>query len=124
MSDAGGTASPLPFCCLAYPPLLLEHAHPALCPVHALLRKVPPGQAASLHRLRRPLMALVRQLRRYYPPVRLPVAVQRWLVSSDFPPQPALPSETGSHGISRFSREVVLRMQRFYDRARFLGLSP
>ncbi len=124
MSDAEGTASPILLCGLAYPPQLLGHAHPALCPVHAVLRRVPLGQAASLHRLRRPLMALVRQLRRYYPPVRLPVAVHWGRASSDFPPRPAAPYPTGSHAISRFSREVCLCMLRFCDRARSPALLP
>ena len=83
------------------------------------------GQAASLHSLRRQrIVALVRPLRRYYPPVRLPVAVHWWCTSSDFPPRPVAPSPTGGRGISRFSREVCPCMLRVCDRARRPCLSP
>ena len=74
----------------------------------------------------------VRQLRRYYTPVRLPVFVHHWLASLDFPMRPAVPCLAGKHGLSRFSREVMsgvgltlfLCMQRVSDRAGSPGLLP
>jgi hypothetical protein len=38
--------------------------------------------------------------------------------------RPVVPSVTGEHGISRFSREVFLCMQRVFGRAGFPYLSP
>ncbi len=60
----------------------------------------------------------------HYTSVRLPVSVHRWLTSLDFPTRPILPCGSGRHGISRFSREVFLCMQRFSGRARFPYLLP
>ena len=60
----------------------------------------------------------------HYTSVRLPVSVHYWLASLDFPMRPVVPSVTGEHGISRFSREVFLCMQRVFDRAGFPYLSP
>ena len=60
----------------------------------------------------------------HYPSVRLPVVVHWRLRSSDFPPRPVTPCLAGGHGISRFSREVCLCMQRVCDRAWLDCLSP
>ena len=67
--------------------------------------RVPLGRAPSLHRLRRRARGVVRRLRRYYGPVRLPALVHPRLTASAFPERPAQRS-TGraSSGISRFSR--------------------
>ena len=60
---------------------------------------------------------LVRRLRRYYGPVRLPVSVHHRGASLDFPTRPAAPSAAGGHGISRFSREVFPYVHGVSDRA-------
>src|SRR5215207_7394268 len=50
------------------------------------------AQAPSLHRLRRRHAGVVRRLRRYYGPVRLPMAVHLRLAALAFPERPAPPS--------------------------------
>ena len=50
------------------------------------------GKAASLHPLRHRWPGLVRRLRGYYRPVRLPVVVHHRRVSLDFPMRPLTPS--------------------------------
>ena len=81
------------------------------------LARVPFGQAPSLHLLRDRCSGVVRRLRRYYGPVRLPRAVHRRRVSMDFPTRPAAPSATGDPRLSRFSREVCRHMLGVSDRA-------
>ena len=88
----------IPSCCLTYPLQRTGRAVPALCPGRVLLARVPFGQTPSLHPLRRRLPGVVRRLRRYYGPVRLPVAVHRRRTSLDFPTRPAAPSAAGDHG--------------------------
>ena len=107
----------VPLSCLTYPLQRTGRAVPALCPGRVLLARVPFGQAPSLHPLRRRLPGVVRRLRRYYGPVRLPVSVHHRRVSLDFPTRPAAPSAAGDHGISRFSREVCPCMHGVSDRA-------
>ncbi len=60
---------------------------------------------------------LVRGLRRYYGPVRLPIPVHHRRASLDFPTRPVTPSVTGEDGISRFPREVVPHVLGVFDRA-------
>jgi len=67
--------------------------------------------------LRRRLPSVVRELRRYYGPVRLPLPVHRRRTSVDFPTRPAAPSATDRQGRSRFSREVCPGMLGVSDRA-------
>ena len=67
--------------------------------------------------LRRRLPSVVRELHRYYGPVRLPLPVHRRRVSVDFPTRPAAPSAADGHGLSRFSREVCPGMLGVSDRA-------
>src|SRR5262249_17132156 len=62
-------------------------------------------------------LSLVRRLRRYYGPVRLPVVVHHRRTSLDFPMRPVAPSATGRHGLSRFSRGVYSDMHGVSDRA-------
>jgi hypothetical protein len=124
VQERGEPHLPISTRCLTYPLQLMGHANPALRPEHGWLARVALGQASSLHRLRWLLVALVRRLRRYYPPVRLPAFVHRWLTSSDFPPRPVVPFLTGKHGTSRFSREVFLSMLGVFDRARFSDFLP
>ncbi len=81
------------------------------------LARVPFGQAASLHPLRHRSPGLVRRLRRYYRPVRLPVVVHHRRVSLDFPVRPLTPSVMGDHRPSRFSHEVRPGMPGVSDRA-------
>src|ERR1019366_2111209 len=59
--------------------------YPALRPGRVLLARVLLGQAPSLHPLRRRLRGIVRRLRRYYGPVRLPSAVHHRLPASGLP---------------------------------------
>ena len=66
--------------------------------------RVPLGRSASLHRLRRPALGVVRQLPRYYRTVRLLTIVHHGITASAFPARPAPPSrQAGDHEISRFS---------------------
>src|SRR5688500_2513541 len=131
MEKRGESHLPISSCCLTYPLQLMGHAHPALRPEHGLLVRIALGPPSALHPLRRPRprhrwrsRAIVRRLRRYYTIVRLPVSVHHWLASLDFPIRPVAPSVTGEHGISRFSREVFLCMQRVFDRAGYPNLLP
>jgi hypothetical protein len=94
-----------------------------LCPGRVLLARVPFGQAPSLHPLRPQLPRVVRRLRRYCGPVRLPLAVHHRRASVDFPTRPAGPSPTGDQGLSRFSREVYPGMLGVSDRAGLRGVS-
>ena len=117
VQERGEPHLPVPSCCLTYPLQRTGRAVPALCPGRVLLARVPLGQPPSLHPLRRRLPGLVRRLRRYYGPVRLPASVHHRRASLDFPTRPAAPSAAGGHGISRFPREVFPRMHGVSDRA-------
>jgi len=113
---------------MTYPNLRTWHA---VCGTvsdgHVLVVWIPLGQAPSLRPLRGRLPGVVRGLRRYYGPVRLPVSVHHRRVSLDFPTRPAtLPTyigTAGGHGISRFSREMFSYMHGVSDRAGFPGIS-
>lgn len=75
VQERGELRLPVPSGCFAYTVQRTGRAlSPALCPGRVLLVRVALGQAPSLRRLRRRLPGLVRRLRRYYGPVRLPVA--------------------------------------------------
>lgn len=71
-----------------------------------------------------PQLVLVRRLRRYYGPVRLPVLVHLGLTPFGFPSRPAAPSAAGEHGTSRFPREVLPSMPGVSDRAGTCLVSP
>ena len=75
---------PLP-CGLPYAVQRLGHASPALCPVRALLVRVPLGPRPWLHRLRRRLPGFVRRLHSYYAGVRLLLPVHHRLRLLAFP---------------------------------------
>jgi len=100
--------------CLTYPLRRAGHVFPALCPGHVTLKRLPLGQSPFLHCLRSRTGGFVRQLRKYYETVRLPVPVHHRRASLDFPMRP--PSG-GSHGISRFPLKVLTYMLRVSDRA-------
>ena len=87
---------------------------------HVALAWIPFGQAPSLPLLRNRYPGLVRRVRRYYEPVRLPMFVHRRRASVDFPTRPAACTAMGEHGISRFSRKVFPCMRGVSDRAGFL----
>ena len=109
---------------MTYPNLRTWHAvSGTVSDGHVLVIRIPLGQAPSLRPLRGRLPGVVRGLRRYYGPVRLPVSVHHRRVSLDFPTRPAAPSAAGGHGISRFSREVFSYMHGVSDRAGFPGIS-
>ncbi len=70
--------------CLPHPLRRLRHASPALCPVHALASRIPPGSGPSLHRLRRNGRSPVRRLRQYYGRIRPLQSVRRRFGPSPF----------------------------------------
>jgi len=79
----------------------------------------PLDQAPSLHPLRNGwLSRLVRELRRYYDSVRLPMFVHRQITSLDLLTRSAQ-RLADKHRLSRFSRRLFLYMLRFFDRAGF-----
>ena len=75
---------PLP-CGLPYAIERLGHTSPALCPVCALLARVPLGPRPWLHRLRRRSPRIVRRLHSYYGGVRLLTVVHHRLRLLAFP---------------------------------------
>src|SRR6185436_12546988 len=75
---------PLP-CGLSYALQRLGHAFPILCPVRALLARIPLGPRPWLHRLRRVRTRFVRRLHSYYDGVRLLVSVHHRLRLLAFP---------------------------------------
>jgi hypothetical protein len=116
------TSHSFPAGCLTYP---LERAGqdlPALSPEPVTLKRLPLGQSPFLHCLRSPSGGFVRQLRRSYETVRLPVPVHHRGVSLDFPMRSVIPS-TDRHGISRLPYKVLACMLRVSDRAGSKGVS-
>ncbi len=98
---------------------LIAHNTPVLSPVRVSLELVPFDQSPSLHPLRDGwLSRLVRELRRYYDSVRLPVFVHRQITSLDLLTRSARPL-ADKHRLSRFSRKLFLYMRRVFDRAGF-----
>jgi hypothetical protein len=114
--------TPSPAGCLTYPLKRAGHAPPALCPGHVTLKRLPLGQSPFLHCLRSLRNGFVRQLRRSYETVRLPVPVHHRCTSLDFPMRSALPSLSDKHGISRLPHKVLARMLRVSDRAGSKGV--
>ena len=111
------------YCCIAYPPERTLHRLPTLSSVCGLPWQIPFGQLSFLHHLRRSLDqpgldSLVRQLRRYYTTVRLPMFVHYWMTSLDFPIHSSSTIALEEHGISRFSRELLMYMLGVSDLAR------
>src|SRR5437870_1238289 len=109
--------TPFPSGCLTYPLKRAGHVFPALCPGHVTLEHLPLGQSPSLHRLRSRTGGFVRQLRKYYGTVRLPVSVHHRCASLDFPMRSGIPSLPDKHGISRFPLKMLTYMLRVSDRA-------
>ena len=106
-----------------YPLKRTLHPLPALYPVDVLLLQISFGQLPFLHRLRGSqnlcgLETLVRQLRRYYATVRLPMFVHHCITSLDFPIRSSSTIALEEHGISRFSRELLVHMHGVSDPAR------
>src|SRR6266403_5871303 len=95
-----------------------------LC-VRGMLRSsvFPLASPPFLHCLRSRTGGFVRQLRKYYETVRLPVPVHHRGTSLDFPMRSALPSPTDRHGISRLPLKVLACMLRVSDRAGSKGVS-
>ena len=91
---------------------------PALRPVLGLPARVPLGQVPFLHRLRGPgrTPLVVRQLPRYYGPVRLPTPVHRMRAPSGFHPRAGAPSALAGRGLSRFPREELPDVHGVSDR--------
>src|SRR6266446_9348871 len=103
--------------CLTYPLKRAGHVFPALCPGHVTLEHLPLGQSPFLHCLRSRTGGFVRQLRKYYGTVRLPVFVHHRCASLDFPMRSGIPSLPDKHGISRFPLKMLTYMLRVSDRA-------
>lgn len=109
---------------MTYPRQRTEHAESGTeSERHVLLARIPFGQTPSLRPLRSRSLGVVRELRRYYRSVRLPVTVYHRRTSIDFPTRPAASSVAGGHGTSRFSREVFPYMHGGLDRAGFRPIS-
>ena len=72
-------------CCLPYAFQRLGHAYPALCPVRALLVRIPLGLRPWLHRFRGRSLRLVHRLPSYYGGVRLLTRVHHRLRLLAFP---------------------------------------
>ena len=117
VQQRGEPLSLVPSCCLTYPLDAIRRLHPALSPVVVTVGRVPLGQLASLHRLRRRSPGLVRRLRGSYRAVRLPAVVHHRRESLDFPMRPATLVATGNRRISRFPNAVLPYMRRVSDRA-------
>jgi hypothetical protein len=111
-------------CCLTYPLERAWRTGPALCPECVALLRVPLGPAPSLHHLRRRSFGVVRRLRRYYGPVRLPTSVHHRRASCDFPIRSAHLAAAEESGISRFPRKVRPCMLGVSDRAGPCDISP
>src|SRR5215469_15866246 len=104
-------------CCLSYPLERAARVFPALSPDRVTFGRVPLGQSPSLRRLRCRSLGLVRRLRRYYGPVRLPTSVHHRCLSFDFPTRSAVLSSADRRGISRFPVKVLAYMHGVSDRA-------
>ena len=77
VEERGEPHSLVPCCCFTYTVERTRRACPALCPGRVLLVRVPLGQSPSLHHRRSRSPGVVRRLRWYYGPVRLPLTVHR-----------------------------------------------
>jgi hypothetical protein len=74
---------------------LTERALPGSASGARFAGRVPLGRSASLHRLRRPALGIVRQLHRYYQTVRLLTIVHHGITALAFPARPAQAITTG-----------------------------
>jgi hypothetical protein len=88
-----------------------------------VLARIPLGQAPFLSPLRTRWPGLVRRLRRYDEPVRLPMSLHHRRTSLDFPTRPTTCTAVGRHGSSRFSCEVSPYVLGVSDRARARRIS-
>jgi len=80
------------------------------------MQLIPLGRSPSLHSLRTCFHSFVRELRRYYATVRLPIIVHHWLASLDFPMRSTAPSlPMDNYGLSQFSRKMLRCMFRVFD---------
>jgi hypothetical protein len=73
---------------------------------------------------RRLSAAVVRELRRYFASIRLPVIVHHRRVSLDFTMRASSIAPPTDHGISRFSRRLLRNTHKVSDPARHQRLSP
>src|SRR5215475_4976134 len=112
-----------PIFALTYPLQRAGQDLAALSPEPVTLERLALGQSPFLHCLRGHPGGFVRQLRRYYGSVRLPVAVHHRGTSLDLPMRPVTPSVTDSHGTSRLPHKVLACMLRVSDRARSKSVS-
>ncbi len=101
----------LPFACsFPYAFQRLGHARPALCPVRALLVRIPLGLRPWLHRLRSGSLRLVRRLPSYYGGVRLLTRVHHRLRLLAFPMRTGMQAQVVTRETSRFPYKELLHM--------------
>ena len=117
------TPHSFPADCLTYSLKRAGQDLPALSPEPVTLKRFPLGQSPFLHCLRSPSGGFVRQLRRSYETVRLPMPVHHRCASLDFPMRSAIPFLADRHGISRLPLKVFAGMLRVSDRAGSKGVS-
>lgn len=110
----------------AYTIQRMLHAFPVLSPVRVLLGSwFPLAKTLPSIPLRRRLYStLVRELRRYYSFIRLPMTVHHRLASLDFTMRTAGVAPAVDHGISRFSRRLKECMLKVSDPAWLRQFSP
>src|SRR5271157_1857995 len=102
---------------LPYPRERAVRTDPALRPERVALLRAPLGRGPSLHRLRPRSLGFVRQLLRYYDPVRLLAPVHHRRASLDFPMRPAETFPADERETSRLPREVIRCVFGVSDRA-------
>ena len=101
----------LPFaCCFPYAFQRLGHARPALCPVRAVLVRIPLGLRPWLRRLRSGSLRLVRRLPSYYGGVRLLTRVHHRLRLRAFPMRTGMQAQAVTRETSRFPFKERLHM--------------
>jgi hypothetical protein len=89
VQESGEPRISVPSCYFPHTVQPVRHALPGSGSGTCCAVRVPLGWAPFLHRLRRRLHGLVRQLRRYYAPIRLPTLVHLRLAALAFPERPA-----------------------------------
>ncbi len=112
-------------CDFAYTVKRTLHTFSALSPLYVLLAMFPSvSRLPSIPLRRRVCTALVRELRRYFASVRLPMIVRHRRASLDFTMRTSGVAPLVDHGISRFSRRLFRSMLKVFDPAGFHALLP
>jgi hypothetical protein len=110
----------------AYTIQRMLHTLPVLSPVCVLLGSWFPSAKTlpSIPLRRRVCTTLVRELRRYYSFIRLPMTIHHRLASLDFTMRATGVAPAANHGISRFSRRLKECMLKVSDPAWLRRFSP